>query len=407
VTTRPPRDWIQISVTALPGLAAVIALIFTWVSINATTNTTNHQLNATNHQLQISEQGQFTDRYNAAITNLGSPSVDVRLGGIYALQRIMQDSPRDQPTAVAVLCAFVRDHANPVTAKSARAALRPPTDVQAAATVVGTRDPHHDGSTTVVNLHGADLSGADLSGARLTGADLTAVHLHGANLYGADLGGARLSSADLTWAQFTRAKLTGAYLDANLAYASLNDANLTGAEFGSGGWGFTGSRANLNHASLAIANLTGAYLHSADLTGAFLPGAKLPGAELSGANLTGAVLFHANLTGADFSGANLTGADLSGANRSGATFTGAKGLRIGTPQPSPGSTPASANNLRRQVIATLPRCFSRSGVRARGAGDHRGAGQAMAVRITGGLMASSISAHTAEFRPHAAADAAS
>src|SRR5690348_1317833 len=71
----PPRDWIQISVTALPGLAAVIALIFTSLSIRAT-----------GAQLQIAEQGQITDRYNAAITNLGSPSVDVRFGGIYALQ---------------------------------------------------------------------------------------------------------------------------------------------------------------------------------------------------------------------------------------------------------------------------------------------------------------------------------
>ena len=104
VPPRPPRDWIQIFVTALPGLAAAIALIFTWLSINATKD-------ATNRQLQVAEQGQVTDRYNAAITNLGSSSVDVRLGGIYALQRIMQDSPRDQPTVVAVLCAFVRDHA--------------------------------------------------------------------------------------------------------------------------------------------------------------------------------------------------------------------------------------------------------------------------------------------------------
>jgi hypothetical protein len=78
------RDWLQISVTALPGLAAVIALIFAWLSVNAT-----------NYQLQTAQQGQITDRYNAAITNLGSSSVDVRLGGIYALQRIMQDSPAE------------------------------------------------------------------------------------------------------------------------------------------------------------------------------------------------------------------------------------------------------------------------------------------------------------------------
>jgi hypothetical protein len=43
-------------------------------------------------------------RFNTAITNLGSSSIAVRLGGIYALQRLMQDSPRDQPAVVAVLC---------------------------------------------------------------------------------------------------------------------------------------------------------------------------------------------------------------------------------------------------------------------------------------------------------------
>lgn len=62
----PQRDWVQMVVIALPGLAALGALIFTWLSINATTSTTNQQL-------QIAEQGQATDRYNAAVTNLGSP----------------------------------------------------------------------------------------------------------------------------------------------------------------------------------------------------------------------------------------------------------------------------------------------------------------------------------------------
>lgn len=124
--------------TALPGLAAVIALIFTWVAVSAT-----------NNQLQITEQGQITDRYNAAITNLGSSSIDVRLGGIYALQRLMQDSPRDQSTVVAVLCAFVRDHTKSPYVPPAPGPgiqvlplpIQPPTDVQAALTVVGMEIP--------------------------------------------------------------------------------------------------------------------------------------------------------------------------------------------------------------------------------------------------------------------------
>ena len=64
----------------MTSLAAVAALFFTRQSIQATDS-----------QLRTSEQGQITDRYNAAIANLGSRSIDIRLGGFYALQRLMQD----------------------------------------------------------------------------------------------------------------------------------------------------------------------------------------------------------------------------------------------------------------------------------------------------------------------------
>ena len=80
-------------------VAALIAAFIAVQTNNQSQKATAQSLKATNVQLQISqqgqttaEQGQFTDRYNAAITNLGSHSIEVRLGGIYALQRLMQDS---------------------------------------------------------------------------------------------------------------------------------------------------------------------------------------------------------------------------------------------------------------------------------------------------------------------------
>ena len=85
----------------------VAALIAAFIAVFANVQAQR----ATNTQLRIAEQGQITERYNAAITNLGSRSIDVRLGGIYALQRLMKDSPPDQPTVIAVVCAFVRDRA--------------------------------------------------------------------------------------------------------------------------------------------------------------------------------------------------------------------------------------------------------------------------------------------------------
>ena len=73
--TPAKRDWIAIMVTALPGIAALIAFSFTYVSVKATEN----QVQIARQGQNTAEQGQITDRYNAAITNLGSRSIEVRL----------------------------------------------------------------------------------------------------------------------------------------------------------------------------------------------------------------------------------------------------------------------------------------------------------------------------------------
>lgn len=44
----------------------------------------------------LSRQGQFTDRYTKAVEQLGSNKPDVRIGAIYALERIAHESRRDQ-----------------------------------------------------------------------------------------------------------------------------------------------------------------------------------------------------------------------------------------------------------------------------------------------------------------------
>ncbi|MFE1369229.1 hypothetical protein ACFW84_34000 [Streptomyces anulatus] len=74
--------------------------------------------------------------------NLGEDKMDVRLGGIYALHRIVQDSRRDQPTMANVLSAYI--HAAKPPAKGRDVAA----DVQAALTVLATRDPARDDTST-------------------------------------------------------------------------------------------------------------------------------------------------------------------------------------------------------------------------------------------------------------------
>jgi hypothetical protein len=173
----------------------------------------------TARNFSLSREGQVTDRYTKAIEQLGSDKLDVRIGGIYALERVAHDSGRDHPTVIEVLCAFIREHSYEEYAISQ---VRP--DVQAALTVVGRRNSINDRQRT--SLNGADLADADL-----LYADLTRV-----NFTGADLAGANLAGANLTEANLTDAKLTGANLkEANLTHAdftcvNLADADLTGRE---------------------------------------------------------------------------------------------------------------------------------------------------------------------------------
>ncbi|NEQ69782.1 MAG: hypothetical protein F6K21_30680 [Symploca sp. SIO2D2] len=56
--------------------------------------TTKNAIAATKNA-KIAEQGQITERFTKAIEQLGSDNISIRLGGIYALERIAKDSERD------------------------------------------------------------------------------------------------------------------------------------------------------------------------------------------------------------------------------------------------------------------------------------------------------------------------
>jgi hypothetical protein len=168
---------------------------------------------------RLSREGHITDRYSKAIEQLGDLKMEIRLGGIYALERLAIDSGRDHPTVVEVLSAFVRQHTIP----SAGARVEPTTDVQAAVTVLG-RLPHRQ-IVSRGDLTGANLTGAILTRANFVGANLFRIRLDDANLVDAEL-----MEADLTGARLNRADLSGALLAAaNLSGAELHEANLSEA----------------------------------------------------------------------------------------------------------------------------------------------------------------------------------
>lgn len=62
-------------------------------------------------QHPVTRQGQVADRFTRAVDQLGSGKLEVRLGGIYGLERIARESPDSRLVVTEVLSAYVRQRA--------------------------------------------------------------------------------------------------------------------------------------------------------------------------------------------------------------------------------------------------------------------------------------------------------
>nr|WP_176573429.1 pentapeptide repeat-containing protein [Nonomuraea pusilla] len=306
--------------------------------------------------LESQMQGQITDRYSKATEQLGSEMIEVRLGAIYALERIARDSQRDSRTIQNVLAAFSRNRVPCASNSSQRPAYcASPKPSNAAYPYASRLDADIEAalqiavSLTAVTKIGLDLSkvqfqsselkGINLSGASMVEAKLSSANLTKAHLVGADLRRAVLYDAFFDGANLSHANLSGAFCSTqqyttSFTYASLRYADVTDAQF--------------SHADLQGADLTGIYMTHPDdkplippvipngfveasmgdvrLVGAKLPGAYMWGADLLAADLSGATLRDAHLRSANLSLANLAGTDLRGTDLRGADLRGVKGI---------------------------------------------------------------------------------
>src|SRR5262249_20605764 len=143
----------------------------------------------TSQTLRTTQEGQITDRFTKAITQLGDTNHAVQLGGIYALERIARDSEPDHGAVMDVLTAFVREHAPATTpppdntpgekeTKESPLEQKPPPAIQAILTVIGrrTRTFGH-GESQPLSLQSTNLQGAVLINAQLQRVYLTNAQL--------------------------------------------------------------------------------------------------------------------------------------------------------------------------------------------------------------------------------------
>lgn len=217
-------------VQALGGAFFVVTAYFTYRNVRAT-----------EANVRAAEEKSVTEWFSKAIELLGSEKLKVRLGGIYALERIAKDSPKDHWTIMEVLTSFVREK-SPLRPSYKQDSRRITTEVQAALTVIKRRDASKEQERQRIELPITKLLGADLSRGSLSRADFNT----------ADLRAVLLIEADLS-----RANLRGAFLNA----AFLNAAFLRGADLGG---------ANLRGANLSGTDLSGVIaLTSEQISGAF------------------------------------------------------------------------------------------------------------------------------------------
>src|SRR5579864_3473026 len=216
------KIWTAI-VQALGGAVLLLGLLFTALNLKATQD-----------KLDIDRQGQLTNRFIQATEQLGAelqggtPNVEVRLGGVYALNRISNDWPKDYWPIADVLTAYVRHNARWVSSSPpVDENHKPSTEIQAILTVLGHSDPPDEGfnNRDKFDLRDTDLRGAEFWDAHLEWADFWGAHLENAKLWSACLRNAKLDRACLAHANLRNAKLKG---------ASFEGTDFTGAIFDDG-----------------------------------------------------------------------------------------------------------------------------------------------------------------------------
>lgn len=103
------------------GATAAVAIAALWWSYStnrATLNTAKENTDETvkaaretnKASIDAAREAQFPDRYSTAVEQLGSKNLDVRIGGIYALEGIAAEYSRHHPTVMELLAAFIREH---------------------------------------------------------------------------------------------------------------------------------------------------------------------------------------------------------------------------------------------------------------------------------------------------------
>jgi uncharacterized protein YjbI with pentapeptide repeats len=226
---------------------------------------------------QLTREGHLTARYSQAIEHLGHDKMDVRIGGIYELERLTRDSVADAGTVIDVLVTFVREHTK--SGHQTPSKKKVTADIQIALKVIGRRVslPDEDGRLDFYfsGLNDADLSNGSFDKAMFYYSSLEAALFSNSTLNGAALSFCQAERAAFTGCVARNAHFVNAkYINCWFLHADLTDADFFGCDL-------SGSDFGRRYKELGDPPFPPATLTNARFTKAVLTGTNLRGCDLS------------------------------------------------------------------------------------------------------------------------------
>ncbi|MFI6907210.1 pentapeptide repeat-containing protein [Nonomuraea sp. NPDC050394] len=104
----PIPQQVSTRIEALRTALAAAAGVGAGVTLLLAVRRQRHQEVATWHTAHDAAERRVTELYTKAVEQLGNDKAPVRLGGLYALERLAQDTPALRQTVVDVVCAYLR-----------------------------------------------------------------------------------------------------------------------------------------------------------------------------------------------------------------------------------------------------------------------------------------------------------
>ncbi|MGU9962669.1 MAG: pentapeptide repeat-containing protein [Candidatus Halichondribacter symbioticus] len=182
------------------------------------------QSDSAESQARTAQQGLIIDQINKANESLDKkdakkPVIPVRIGALYSLGRIAQDSLRDHIQIMEMFCSYIR-YNSPCKSKSTRILKPLSEDIQTALTIIGRRGVWTFGEKSLakeaeqryrMDLQKCDLRGAILSRANLRGARFLNSNMNHVIFDDADLSNTWFEDTILNDAWFGGAKMDRAW----------------------------------------------------------------------------------------------------------------------------------------------------------------------------------------------------